>query len=164
MRPKPPISAFSDILEMHPDKIMTDPNCGCWIWIGTLHDRGYGRFTRMGVTYTAHRVSYEMRHGAGSADGLVVRHHCDNPPCCNPDHLAAGTVQDNVDDRERRGRGRQGHLYGEDHTNSKLRKADVLNIRERLDRGEILRTIAEDFNVHFGTIHAIKTRRIWDHV
>jgi hypothetical protein len=36
---------------------------------------------------------------------MCVCHRCDNPPCVRPDHLFLGTVQENNEDRERKGRG-----------------------------------------------------------
>jgi len=44
-----------------------------------------------------------LAHGAISSD-LWVLHHCDNPPCVNPDHLYLGTVVENVRDAMERGR------------------------------------------------------------
>jgi hypothetical protein len=35
---------------------------------------------------------------------MVVMHSCDNPPCCNPAHLSAGTVRDNALDMIAKGR------------------------------------------------------------
>jgi hypothetical protein len=35
---------------------------------------------------------------------LYVLHHCDNPPCCNPLHLYAGTQRQNIHDAIARGR------------------------------------------------------------
>ena len=35
---------------------------------------------------------------------MLVRHECDNPPCCNPRHLLDGTAEDNSADMKARGR------------------------------------------------------------
>ena len=35
---------------------------------------------------------------------LFVLHHCDNPPCINPEHLFLGTAYDNTQDRIKKGR------------------------------------------------------------
>jgi hypothetical protein len=37
---------------------------------------------------------------------MFVLHHCDNPPCINPDHLYIGTKKDNTQDMTARGRDR----------------------------------------------------------
>jgi hypothetical protein len=36
--------------------------------------------------------------------GLHALHHCDNPPCVNPDHLFPGTDMDNYQDSIKKGR------------------------------------------------------------
>lgn len=80
---------------------------GCWEWRGSLNRAGgYGilTLTRQGIRSAGvHRLMYE-RYVAPIPEGLLVRHKCDNPPCCNPDHLETGTHQDNMDDMARRGR------------------------------------------------------------
>jgi transposase-like protein len=37
-------------------------------------------------------------------EGLWILHHCDNPPCVNPNHLYAGTSAENIRDAVVRGR------------------------------------------------------------
>ena len=76
----------------------------CWIYTGGASTRsGHRQIWSDGKMVLAHRVAYEAAHGR-IPDGLCVCHACDNPPCCNPDHLWLGTVADNNADRDRKGR------------------------------------------------------------
>lgn len=76
---------------------------GCWVWNGSKTLKGYGRTNFQGRKSHAHRVSYKIFHGP-IPEGLVIMHSCDNPPCCNPAHLSAGTHRDNVHDAIAKGR------------------------------------------------------------
>ena len=75
----------------------------CWPWLLSRWKAGYGKITVRGKSRKAHRVAYTKSVGV-IPDGLCICHHCDNPPCCNPKHLFAGTEQDNTDDKCRKGR------------------------------------------------------------
>src|SRR5690348_8920651 len=74
----------------------------CWLWKGTT-SRGYGNF-RVGSStdgtrrkVLAHRFSYELAYGP--TDLLVLhKNECHNPLCVRPDHLYAGTYEDNNND------------------------------------------------------------------
>lgn len=48
-----------------------------------------------------HRLMFELVHGFLPEQ---VLHICDNPLCCNPEHLVNGTAQMNMDDCIRKGR------------------------------------------------------------
>lgn len=78
---------------------------GCIVWTGARNARGYGRVSTTNlpglpkVTY-AHRVAYYLATGQIPA---LLRHTCDNPSCCNTDHLLPGTHQDNMRDAVERG-------------------------------------------------------------
>lgn len=77
----------------------------CWEWIPETgrHEWGYGMFTPYhGKRVTSHRFAYELTHGPIPA-GMQINHKCNNPPCVNPDHLYAGTHQDNMDDAKLNG-------------------------------------------------------------
>jgi len=78
---------------------------GCHEFQGARNDMNYGQIgVKSRLMYT-HRVMWIAHHGP-IPDGLLVLHHCDNPPCCNLDHLFLGTKRDNAIDMARKGRWR----------------------------------------------------------
>lgn len=78
----------------------------CWEWKFSRTPLGYGQHSIKRRTVSAHRVAYALAFG--DPGSRVVRHKCDNPPCCNPWHLLPGTQLDNVRDRNERGRTARG--------------------------------------------------------
>lgn len=75
---------------------------GCQVW-----PRGGARHARVrfrGKLYAPHRVMLECKLERLLGQGEFACHHCDNPPCANPDHLFAGTARDNVLDAVAKGR------------------------------------------------------------
>ncbi len=86
--------------------ILIDDKTGCWNWTGTKNPNGYGKMTMRDPNHkryysTAHRESYLLYHGP-IINRMYVLHKCDNPSCCNPDHLYLGTNSDNQKDRYQR--------------------------------------------------------------
>jgi hypothetical protein len=85
----------------------------CWEWRAFCQPRrgnnlSYGTFKvggKAGRAMLAHRVAYELAIGP-IPPKAVIRHTCDNPKCCNPAHLVAGSQRDNVGDAMARGRHR----------------------------------------------------------
>lgn len=53
--------------------------------------------------WKTHRLSYKFTHPDEDISDKKICHECDNPKCCNPDHLFSGTQQDNIDDRDVKG-------------------------------------------------------------
>ena len=70
---------------------------GCWDWIGSKSDHGYGRFSiNPGNHRTmAHRLAYALIVGPISP-GLTIDHLCRNKGCVNPSHLQAVCNRTNV--------------------------------------------------------------------
>lgn len=75
----------------------------CWEWTGPALPFGHGRYDSV-AGKTAHRFAWALENLALPPKSAVVRHLCDNPPCCNPRHLLLGSQQDNVQDMVDRGR------------------------------------------------------------
>lgn len=75
----------------------------CWIWKGSLISQGYGAIHVNGKTVKAHRFSYELHKGPIPA-GLLACHSCNNRACVNPNHIYAGTHQENSRDMVRSNR------------------------------------------------------------
>lgn len=152
---------IADFFERYFDRISPEPNSGCHLWTGSALPSGYGTLTFEGGSYYAHRCAYECEHGEGSADGLVIRHRCDNPPCVNPDHLLGGTHADNAQDAIRRGRLRP--RMGSQHPCAKLDEATVGAMRERAKTTHIEEVVRE-FGASHGSGAAAIRGDTWRHV
>lgn len=140
---------------------------GCWEWQGSKK-HGYGHTiigsrtdgTRKSIS--AHRLSYETFNGR-IPDGMEVCHKCDNPCCVNPEHLFVGTRQDNIDDRERKGRNKP--QKGICNGRARLTESDVISARqERLQNNTSFQKLADKYGVSKHTIQDAITGKHWAHV
>jgi hypothetical protein len=124
----------------------------CILWDGAIQNNGYGQIRREGKLYLTHRWFYAQAHGMQMSElsGKVVRHTCDVRACRNPEHLILGSQSQNMHDKKRPGK-----------VVKKLTREDAAAIKVRLDAGEIMRTIAEDYGVSITMIHNIKRGTAW---
>lgn len=148
--------------------VSPEPMSGCHLWTGGVNIGGYGKFgwrcsTGQIRTDAAHRAAYVLEHG-WIPWGKVVCHKCHNKLCVNPDHLYAGTQQDNINDELARGT----HISqstrrarGEDVASAKLREYEVKEIRKAAERGERVFNLAATYNVSLSTIYNIIRNRTW---
>lgn len=100
------------------DGYTAEPNSGCWLWLRSRNNKGYGKLCGFGNgrSVLAHRYSYELHKGPIPA-GLVIDHKCRTPACVNPDHLEAVTQSINMQRgaraiRVKTGRCVRGHVLG----------------------------------------------------
>jgi HNH endonuclease len=137
----------------------------CWEWqnpLRTTKTSGkYGIRTIGGVKLVASRLSWNIHHGP-IPDGKCVLHHCDNPPCVNPDHLFLGTKPDNNHDRHRKGR--DVFQVGSKHYAAFLNEDIVRQIRELHRRGWRLVDLATTFEISMCHCWGIVNRRSWRHI
>lgn len=124
----------------------------CWPWTAGRHRQGYGLIGLTGMSTLAHRVAYTLVVGP-IPDGLLVRHRCDNPPCCNPAHLELGTQTDNMRDAAVRGR-----------NTARLTAGDVAHIRVWARAGFKQRDIAEAYGVTQSNVSMIVAGKTWNYV
>ena len=119
----------------------------CWEWARCRDALGYGRFgIPAGGVAGAHRVAWELTRGL-IPDDLQVCHRCDNPPCCNPNHLFLGTAANNGSDRNVKGRARGAARTIADET--------VYKISQMAQNGIQQAIIAKLTNVEQSTISRI---------
>lgn len=129
----------------------------CWEWTG--HHDGpdqYGRIKIGRFRVQATRVAYVLTHGP-LPQGYFVCHTCDNPKCVRPDHLFAGTPQDNMRDKMEKKR----HAFGSRTGTSVLTEPEVAAILRDV---RTHRTIAEAYGVAKSTVSKIKAGVNWRHM
>jgi LysM repeat protein len=145
----------------------------CWPWTGPVGTRGYGLLTVASKTKQAHRLVWEEQHGAIS-DGMVICHKCDNPNCCNPNHLFIGTQKDNLADCRAKGRFPAGPRHGlalhperrargSKVSTAKLTERDIPEIYHAKVAGDSIYAIAERYGVSASTIHLVCKGKTWRH-
>lgn len=166
-------------------KVQKGPADACWPWQASYTKAtGYGRFKpsegsplrENDDTQYAHRAAFLLARGP-IPDGLHVLHSCDNPICCNPAHLRAGTRSDNMNDMHQRGRWhlenplvgdanparykRENMPRGENHGQAKLTWAIVAEVRALHAAGSAVAVLAERFGVTATTIRKVVERKTW---
>jgi hypothetical protein len=130
-------------------KVDPAPSECCWEWTAYKLRDGYGRFRVNKRMVLAHRVAYTLTKGE-IPDGLIVRHTCDNPACCNPDHLILGTQADNMVDKVERKR-----CY------SKLTATQAMEVYNSPLKQD---DVAKLYNIDQTTVSLIKLKNRWKHI
>lgn len=143
------------------DKVRIGSKTECWPWTGCVgksqgRTHNYGMFWYRGRMHNSHRIAL-LFSGHDVPKDCVVMHKCDNPICCNPDHLKVADQLENIADAHRKGRA----PIGQTHGMHKLTEADVLEIRKRHETAE---KAAAKYGVARATINDIRQRVSWRHI
>lgn len=131
----------------------------CWPWLGAKLRDGYGSVKFCGQPLSSHRVAFFLSNGMLS-EGKDICHTCDNPPCCNPLHLFAGTRKQNIEDCVAKDRQNKGI----DHRLAKLNDELVRCLRKDHEAGMGCRRLASKYQIHRATVSQVLKGITWKHV
>ena len=128
---------------------------GCIVWMRNRDALGYGRLNLKGKNRRVSRLVLILSGRLYATDrSLMALHHCDNPPCVNPEHLYVGTAADNMSDACRRGRVKTGKGHGSTKYPARL----VARLRKLHLDGHGTSFIARKFGMPLTTVHNIVYR------
>jgi hypothetical protein len=126
----------------------------CWLWTGPGGEYGHVKVANRQIG--AHVATYQEFVGEVPA-GMVVRHTCDTPRCCNWHHLIIGTYLDNTRDALERDR----IPWGEGSASARLTAEQVHEIRHLRSSGMTQVALAERFGVSRGAVCGILRGTTW---
>ncbi len=150
------------------DNRMIDPATGCWNWTRSCQGKGYGQTSFQGHNLRVHRLAAHFWLGFDLSGDLLVLHHCDNPPCFNPDHLWFGTPADNTADMVTKGRWGNKAFPGESNSQHVVTERQVIEIRKKAEDARRVRgtyrRLAREYGVSHDIVRRIVARQTWRHV
>lgn len=133
----------------------------CWLFTGPKDKWGYGDLQWERKHVQAHRLAWKLLRGdPGELDCL---HRCNNPACCNPEHMYLGTDLENARDRvaaDRHARGERARHKLDDKTVREIRKQFVRINGRKSNIGEL----AKRYGVTNGAVRDIVLRLSWAHL
>ena len=120
---------------------------GCLHWVGPKTRDGYGVVSIAGLNVLGHRAVFAF--SGGDPEVEVVMHTCDNPSCCNPEHLVGGTYKENMDDMAGKGRRRGGNA---DHLRDRKRHPRARRVVTPVGEFASAALAAEAVGLHYKTV------------
>lgn len=141
----------------------------CWVWQKCKNSikQPHGRIAVMNhgkrIHALAHRVSFYLWKG-DIPSNMYVMHKCNNPSCCNPDHIEIGTQKTNMAYMYETGRGYKNPVKGEKHPHAKLNLEKVIKMRFLHSKGVNCGILGRQFGVSTGSARDVVKLKSWRHV
>ena len=124
--------------------------------LGEIDRDGYRRLIVNKQRIRAHRYVWMLFFGS-IPPGMLVLHKCDNPACINPEHLFLGTVEDNNNDRQAKGR----TLFGERHGQAKISEAQAREVISALQADGSAKRVCAQLGLSRHIVSDIKRGKTW---
>lgn len=132
----------------------------CWEWQKACK-HGYGVTSKRNVQKLVHREMWEIYTGWKLIGDIHICHKCDNPKCCNPEHLFAGTAKDNVRDMYEKNRQADFKKIARNKKMTKLSYGKIKQIKQLRSQDQTLEQIAKQFDIAFQTVSKIVNNKLW---
>lgn len=128
------------------DKIARGSDTECWLWLGSVNEKGRGVLRVAGKFRYAHRVVWELSRGQILRGCNWIEQICRNNRCCNPKHLRVKSFR------------------GSGHPCSKLTEGEAMAIYDLYWSGQSQSQLAKRFSVGRKTVGRIANGETWRHV
>lgn len=148
------------------DVVLKQMENGCIECISHCRDNcGYTRIFINNKPQRLFRYLYEQKYGK-IPKGFLVRHKCDNPHCCNIEHLELGSYRDNYQDLINR----QYDKYHNARINSGIKLRGTLNREHKLTENQVKEIylsnlsnieLAKIYNISDANVSYIKHKKAW---
>lgn len=155
------------------DIIVEIDDNNCWNCISHATYRGgYIHLYKNGKKIKLHREVLSIKLGRKLKDNEVTRHKCDNPRCCNPEHLEVGFSKDNTNDMINRGRAFWQKYPKEKNTIIKKNKSNIIITEDdvRLIYNKVVgenvsqKEICDTYGYTRGIVNNIINKITWKHI
>lgn len=139
---------------------------GCWLWRKGKTSKGYGSVAVKGYrSNLAHRIAWAIAFGEIPPSSICICHHCDDPACCNPEHLFPGDRSLNNKDKTAKGRNVSPGIFGSKNPMAKLTEEKVIQIKAKYRTGRFTyQSLADRFRVSPALVGLVITGKIWKEV
>lgn len=128
---------------------------GCHEWFGTKTKEGYGIITIGMISILAHRAIHAFSGGDVGVE--VVMHTCDNPSCCNPEHLRGSTHAEKTKDMHAKWRKDRASLGN--HLRDRQRHPRNQRIATPVGEFASAALAAESIGLHYKTVLRLARKR-----